>query len=592
MNRAAVSVRTADMLRSTGLMTLLLFVGATALYYPSTRLGFTMDDELLTTGNREVDGFRGDWGRFFSGTLYAGNAAANENGNLYRPLLKSSIALDYLLADETFRPYPFHLTNVLLYGAVVAIVYLLLSRMLSPGYGPWVPALIAALFALFPSHVEAVCNIKHREEMLALGFGALGFWLVLRERTGVWHGGLLADLLAAVAFLLSLLSKESAILLLPAMLSWEWIRRGGRWRFPRYAFFCLLALGVYMILRHQALGAWLAPSETRTFFWADEGLLIRWRTAAQVFSEYYFWDQTIGLRLDPAFSNRFVVAVDRPASPQGFMALVAWALVLGLAAWHFVRTRAIWSYWVLFFFCTALLVTNTFPIGTVGAFRLVFTPSLALCALIVLAIRAAALSAAARAPGSPIGANTMMVVAAVGIMVPYAITTAKRIQIWQDDRTLFDYATSVEPENPIALYAAGQAHEKFGQPAQKLIRYRSALAIFLARSGESRLFEEQATDFFSTVATEVAFADHFSHPESAIELAEVAIQQFEKLERIRGGRRDTNAVAPFYVKALALRQLGRVEEAITACREGLSMAPHRGTEQLLFELNKGRNPGT
>jgi hypothetical protein len=53
---------------------------------------------------------------------------------------------------------------------------------------------------------------------------------------------------------------------------------------------------------------------------------------------------------------------------------------------------------------------------------------------------------------------------------------------------------------------------------------------------------------------------------------------------LRGGLIDTNTVAPFYVKALALSILGRTEEAIAVGRAGLAITAHGPLTELMEEL--------
>ncbi|MFQ5582781.1 MAG: hypothetical protein ACE5F3_09185, partial [Mariprofundaceae bacterium] len=69
-----------------------------------------------------------------------------------------------------------------------------------------------------------------------------------------------------------------------------------------------------------------------------------------------------------------------------------------------------------------------------------------------------------------------------------------------------------------------------------------------------------------------------------IELADLAIEQFNNLTKLRQGPIDSNIAAPYYVKALALRNLGKLQESVNTCRTALAIANHRGIVQLLQEL--------
>ena len=150
--------------------------------------------------------------------------------------------------------------------------------------------------------------------------------------------------------------------------------------------------------------------------------------------------------------------------------------------------------------------------------------------------------------------------------------------------TLFSYSVMAGPNNPLSHYAAGQHYGKAGIRDQKLKFYASSLELFMARKDQENLFEERSRDAFSVTATEIAFSELNRNPQKAIELAEVAIEQFHELATLRDGRIDTNVAAPYYVKALAFKNLGDIENSIQTCRTALAITYHRGIDQLLRSL--------
>jgi tetratricopeptide (TPR) repeat protein len=569
-----------------------LFLAALLLYLPSLRFDFTIDDPLLTTKNEEISRFEGNYLPFFTAPLFSGTDQSRGNSNLYRPLLTSSIAFNYRLAGYRFDPVGFHALNVLLYGlCVVVVFYFVHSILASLGRDdPRLAMLAALLFLVFPSHLESVCNVKHREEVLACLLG-LSAWLAASRpppdgsRSRVWRVG------APFLFLLALLSKESAALLLPCMLIWELAQRrpfaAGWRRVPEHLYSFSLAMLVYLLLRFHALGSLLGPPGTRAFFEEDSSLFFRGAVASTTFLEYYLWDQLIALRLDPAFSSRFLLtAGERPAVLDLAAALLV-AVVGVISAWRWLTRRSPVCFWVLFVLITSSLTFHLVPIGVGGAYRLFFTPSVGLCVLVALSVEGLVTILAKRTRLPRWQRAWASSAATLALVVFYGHTTYERMGAWRDDGRVFSYSAQVGPRNPLSHYAAGQHLGRIGRTEEMHAFYEQSLDLFVSFRDQPQLFDERALDAFSVVATETAYREVGRDPQRAVGLSELAIEQFDRLLALRQGRIDTNATAPYYVKALALKRLGRRAESLEACRAGLAIAYHRGLDQLLRSLTPG-----
>ena len=87
--------------------------------------------------------------------------------------------LSHMLDVQLFGTSPgaHHLVNVLLHAVNVVLVYRVLARMTAmPGRS----AIVAALFAVHPLHVEAVAWISERKELLSTLLGLLTLWAYAR----------------------------------------------------------------------------------------------------------------------------------------------------------------------------------------------------------------------------------------------------------------------------------------------------------------------------------------------------------------------------------------------------------------------------
>ncbi len=144
----------------------------------------------------------------------------------YRPFNWLTWAGDYAL----FGPNPpgWHLTQLLMHVAITlvfAAMLGILARAWWPGDGMaqrWIPLLGAALFAVQPSHPEAVTWIGGRADVpfalgLALAAWALARWRAGGRRQAGWY------LLAVAGTWLSILGKEAGLITPLALLLVDWL---------------------------------------------------------------------------------------------------------------------------------------------------------------------------------------------------------------------------------------------------------------------------------------------------------------------------------------------------------------------------------
>jgi tetratricopeptide (TPR) repeat protein len=133
-------------------------------YLPVFRNGFiNLDDGVYVYDNARVqNGLTWENIRWASTTLHFG---------LWHPLTWVSHMLDCQCFG--LRPGWHHLTSVLLHGANTVLLFVVLRRMTG---ALWRPALVAALFALHPLHVESVAWVAERKDVLSTFFVMLTIW--------------------------------------------------------------------------------------------------------------------------------------------------------------------------------------------------------------------------------------------------------------------------------------------------------------------------------------------------------------------------------------------------------------------------------
>src|SRR6185503_12575309 len=132
----------------------------------------------------------------------------NHAGN-WHPFTWLSLMLDRTVFGE--GAFGFHLTNVLLHAANMAMLPLLLSRMTGD---IWRSALVAAIAAVHPLRVESVAWIAERKDVLGFFFGFLtlhAYVSYARSPSAIRYA------LLAAAFAACLLAK-SFLVTLPCLL--------------------------------------------------------------------------------------------------------------------------------------------------------------------------------------------------------------------------------------------------------------------------------------------------------------------------------------------------------------------------------------
>jgi tetratricopeptide (TPR) repeat protein len=136
--------------------------------------------------------------------------------------------LSYLVDFELYGPSPagFHATNLLLH--IVATLLLFGALRLATGREGR-SALVAALFALHPLHVESVAWVSERKDVLSacLGFGSLWAYLAYGRRGGWARYALSAALLALGLAAKPMLVTLPALFLLLDHWPLDRLRRGG-----------------------------------------------------------------------------------------------------------------------------------------------------------------------------------------------------------------------------------------------------------------------------------------------------------------------------------------------------------------------------
>lgn len=408
-----------------------MVAAAVAVYANTLANGFVWDDMLLVVDNPRIKG----WGRVLElltqplapGTQY------------YRPLQGLTFLTDY--AVNGLAPAGFHLTNVALH-ALAALLFYRVARMVLRDS---VAALVAGLlFAVHPIHTEAVAYVAGRSDSLSAIF--LLSALLLYS----------SPLLSAGAFLLALLARESALVLVPLVALLE--AGGGvapRRRIERYAAYAIV-VALYVAMRATTLGD--QPVHVAT---AAVPIGTRLLTLPKVVVSYL---GQLVLPINLHMERRVVPAsslLDTSfLGPAALLALIvvllfearatAWPIVLG----------ALW-------FAVALLpFANVVPLDAFMAEHWLYVPSMGVFMAVGWRV----------AQSLPTRRRVAVAAAVVAVLIAYGVRTVRRNADWATEASIFEATVRDSPSSFRALSNLGRVYLEAGDPERALARLTQALA--------------------------------------------------------------------------------------------------------------------
>ena len=212
-----------DNRRQTGLICAALALAVAAAYWPVWQCGFVgLDDYDYVVKNDAIQhGLNWRAAAWAFTTTYAGN---------WHPLTWFSHLLDFQLYGLNAAGH--HATSLLLHAANSILLFLLLKRMTG---AMGLSAMVAALFALHPMHVESVAWIAERKDVLSTFFWMLSVWAYVRygEECKMQNAKCkIFYALALACFALGLMSKPMVVTLPVILLLLDYWPLA-RWRPPR-----------------------------------------------------------------------------------------------------------------------------------------------------------------------------------------------------------------------------------------------------------------------------------------------------------------------------------------------------------------------
>lgn len=399
------------------------------------------------------------------------NSAATE---LYRPISLIAFALGHQLLGA--NPFVYHLLNMLAFAACVVALFVFLRRLF--GKERILVAFIASLlFALHPIHTEVVANCKGLDDILCFlfAFSSMNALITYKQT-----GNVTKLIAGGVLYLLSILSKETAITLLAiAPVVFYGHYKGNVKRSHIIIATLLIAAMVAFAMRFMALGSYDTSITEISFvdnLLADKTLsqATRLATAVLIMGKYLLllfvpWP----LISDYSFSTIPFTDFGNP------IVMLSAATYVAFMAWCVIRLRkSLADYYglaVLFFLATLALFSNLiFLVGVNMAERFLFFPSIGFCIVIALSVERLHNK---RASGPSLFSKPLLA-ALLPVCIMYVALTIKRNAEWKDNLTLYTADVTKAPNSSRINFMLGNELAAVGRAAEGIPYLQQAVNIY------------------------------------------------------------------------------------------------------------------
>lgn len=478
--------------------------------------------------------------------------------------------------------------NALIHSANVALVFWFLRRATG---GPsrtgsvWPSAIVAALFALHPLHVESVAWAAERKDTLATFFGLLSLIAYVRYAESP-SGKRYA--LVAVTLALGLMAK-------PMLVTWPFVMLLlDYWPLHRLDTSevkerIVEKIPLFVIVALSALITFIAQSHggaVRTFVAGP--MWLRLTNALLAYAKYLwrtFWPYDLALYYP--YPDVFNV-----------IHLVGAAIVLlAITAFCFSerKRRPYLIVGWLWFIGTLVPVIGIVQVGGQAmADRYHYIPSIGLFIAVVFGL-------ADLAARWPFLAKIAPAVTGATLLV-LAVLTFRQVQLWHDTFTLFDHTLRIAPHRNLPIeYNLGLAFGDAGKYDEAIVHFENALEVdpnfplALLNMGVTRQKQGRTTEAITFYERTIKIAPNIPQAHIGLGLGLAAQKKFEAAEEeLREAARLNPADADSRTNlGLVLAQLGKISEGIDTLREALRLDPnsaeaHNNLGIVLFATGKTR----
>jgi tetratricopeptide (TPR) repeat protein len=371
----------------------------------------------------------------------------------WHPVTMLSHALDCQLFG--LRPRPPHVVNLVWHIANTLLLFFVLKRMTD---AMWRSAIVAALFALHPLHVESVAWIAERKDVLSCFFWLLTMRAHLRyaETRKAGSRGAAFYFLAVLFFAIGLMCKPMLVTLpfaLGLLDYWplrRWETERARVVLEKIPFLILSAVDCAITYSIQQRGGAMLAVNTLS-------LQARIDNAVISYSRY------LGKMVWPQNLAALYLQHDGWATWQVTLASLFLIITTAVVLWQATKRSYLVVGW-FWYLGTLVPVIGLVQVGMQSmADRYTYIPLIGI--FIMIAWGAAELAMDRRA----------IAVAASAVLALCAVLTARQTQYWKDSETLFRRMIDATDRNYMAHYNLGNLYAREKRVDEAIAEYQAAL---------------------------------------------------------------------------------------------------------------------
>lgn len=413
------------------------------LYFQSIQFEYVLDDKIVLTENDYVKEAWSGIPKILGSDSFEGYFKERRDllqGARYRPFSIAVFAIEYGLVGEA-NPRVSHAINIFLYALLACLIYLLIYRMNIPWpHQAWyfsLPFLVALIYTLHPLHIEAVANVKGRDEILTFVFSILSFLCIdrfVRKKQWLFLG------FAALSFFSALMFKENALPFLVIIPAYLWVFKKSKLQSLLLPFLALIIPTIlYFIIRMQVIGYLIDPpgkeiNDLLNNPFADMNIGERLATILYTLLEY--------LKLmffpHPLTHDYYPYHVPKMnwSNLSVHLSLIINVGLFIISLWGVYR-RKIWAFFIFFYYACVSIISNI--LISVGVFmneRFIFIASLAFCFLLPWLLNAISQRWA-------INGKMLLSACILPLSILFLIKNFDRIPDWQSPYSLNEAAIKV-----------------------------------------------------------------------------------------------------------------------------------------------------
>jgi protein O-mannosyl-transferase len=412
-----------------------------------------------------------------------------------RSVAKLSFSVNYYLTGANLAA--FRVTNVILHilsgWLVFYLTYITLGlsfmrdthKKLDDGRAPLLIALLtASIFLLHPIQTSAVNYITQRMAIMAAMFSFAGIILYVK---GAIHAGtksLILYALSALCLILAIFSKENAVMVLPALMLYDYVFlsscRWGEFRKRFIPLSVLLVISASIVAYRLSVAGFFGEIRTlllnpyqpmATYFWS--GADIHWTPVEYILTELRVVSRYIFLILVPLpsfmvfdYSSAYRVSTDLFHPGTTLLSFFFLAAIFSLAI-RYLKKIPLISFGIIWYLVTISL-ESFIALGLDPYFEhRNYLPGyglfLAMASLLLYADRL------------KVGAKKEVIIIIVGILL-FGLTFARN-GVWRDGVVLWGDAAAKVPANPRAHVNLGIAYSDRGMIDEAVLQFQEALAL-------------------------------------------------------------------------------------------------------------------